>query len=81
MKCMAREAIPTGGGIADGIKFFTDIEHRKDIMQRAETIALNMLIAVKQARDNPYGTDDETIAKAILTKIDERTSLVRWRKP
>jgi hypothetical protein len=69
MQCISREAIPIGGGIADGIKFFTDESHRKDVMQRAETIALKFVEAIKKAPDNPYGTDNEVIAKALLDKL------------
>lgn len=69
MRCIAREAVPPGGGMQDAVQFFTDEKHRKEVMQRAETAALNMLVAVKQARDNPYGEDNEVIAKAILDKL------------
>lgn len=69
MRCIAREAVPHGGGMNDAIQFFTDEAHRKEVMQRAETAALNMLVAVKQSRDNPYGEDNEAIAKAILDKL------------
>jgi hypothetical protein len=69
MACIAREAVPRGGGMADAIQFFTDEKHRKAVLEHAETAAMNMLVAVKQARDNPYGEDNEAIAKAILDKI------------
>lgn len=69
MRCVAREAVPKGGGMSDAIQFFTDEKHRKAVLQRAETAAMNMLVAVKQARDNPYGEDNEAIAEAILAKL------------
>jgi hypothetical protein len=69
---MVSEAIPAGGGIADGLRFFQDDEHRKQILERSERAVLDAIAAVKAAPDNPYGSDDELIAAAVLAKLAEK---------
>jgi hypothetical protein len=73
-KFIAREAIPVGGGLADGIEFFTNPEHRKQILIRSELGAMAAIEAIKLASNNPYGDDNEVIAGIILEKIEQRTS-------
>jgi hypothetical protein len=73
-KFITREAIPPGGGLADGIEFFTNPEHRKQILVRAELSAMAAIQAIRLAPDNPYGDNDEVIAKVILDKIALRES-------
>lgn len=69
---IAREAVPPGGGIADGVEFFVNPERRKQVLAKAEADALIAIQAIKAAPDNPYGNDDEVIAGAILEKIEQR---------
>jgi hypothetical protein len=71
-KFIAREAVPVGGGFQDGIKFLTDQEHRKKVLQKAEEMMLLSIKAIKSAPDNPFGTDDEKIAEEILKRIAEK---------
>jgi hypothetical protein len=69
---IAREAIPVGGGIADGIEFFKNPERRKQVLAKAEVEALAAIQLIKTAPDNPYGDNDEAIAGKLLEKIEER---------
>jgi hypothetical protein len=79
LRFVAKEAIPAGGGIADGIKFFTGSpQYRKKLLDQAEADAMNAIDIVIHAPDNPYGNDPEEIAKAILDKLEERKS--KWTK-
>lgn len=66
---IAREAVPDGGGIADGLDFLANAERRRAGMERAKANLDNALLAIKAAPDNPYGDDDEVIAAAILERI------------
>lgn len=67
---MAYEAIPSGGGIGDGIDFLTNPERRHNGLEKAMSNLKAALYAVKHASDNPYGEDDEAIAAAILDRIE-----------
>lgn len=67
---IAHEAIPSGGGIGDGINFLVDPERRHSGLERATANLKAALNAVKSAPDNPYGEDDEAIAAAILDRIE-----------
>lgn len=69
---IAREAIPPGGGLAAGIDFFINQERRKQVLEKAEADALEAIQLIKAVPDNPYGDNDEEIALALLTKIEER---------
>jgi hypothetical protein len=69
---MARAAIPSGGGLADGLRFFQDAEIRKQVIEKSETAVMETIQAIKAAPDNPYGDDDERIAGAVLAKLAER---------
>jgi hypothetical protein len=71
-KFIAREAIPPGGGMADGIEFFLNPERRKQVLAKAEADTLESIRAIKAAPDNPFGDNDEEIAGALLKKIEER---------
>jgi len=66
-------AVPRGGGIADGIKFFRDEEHRKKLVLEAEAWTKEAIKVFKTAVDNPFGDDDEAIAGYILDKIQGRS--------
>jgi hypothetical protein len=72
MKFVSREAVPPGGSFADGVEFFTNAEHRKRVLEKAESDALAAIQLIKSAPDNPYGNDDEEIAGVLLNKIRER---------
>ena len=67
---IAREAVPPGGGLADGLNFLTDSDVRRQGMERAMSNLDAALTAVKSAPDNPYGDDDEAIAAAILGRVE-----------
>jgi len=71
-KFIGREAIPQGGGFADGIEFFSNPERRKHVLAKAESKALAAIQLIKTAPDNPFGDNDEEIAGMILKKIEER---------
>lgn len=68
----SRDAIPDGGGMADGMRFLTDPTYRKTVLDGAERWVIRALDVVKTSPDNPYGHDDEAIAAAILERIDDR---------
>jgi hypothetical protein len=69
---MAVLTVPEGGGIADGLKFFADADHRHKIVAEAIEWTKQAIAVMKTAPDNPYGDDDEAIAKAILDQADEK---------
>ncbi len=72
LQFVAREAVPPGGGLVSGLKFFQDKEHRNRVMAKAVVDANAAILLIKSAPDNPYGNDDEVIAKVLLEKIEER---------
>jgi hypothetical protein len=74
---LAREAIPPGGGIADGIKFFTDSEHRSMLLAKAESEAVAFIQEIKAAPDNYLGNDDEHIAEELLKMIAARVKIMK----
>jgi hypothetical protein len=75
IKFIARGAIPSGGGLADGLEFFSNREKRQQVLALAETKALESIQSIKSAPDNPYGNNDEDIARVLLEKIEERKQL------
>jgi hypothetical protein len=70
-KFIAVEAIPPGGGLAAGNKFFTDADHRHQVIVRGMTNFELAIAAMRAAPDNPYGDDEEAIAAAILARIEQ----------
>ena len=70
-KFIAREAIPSGGGVASAVEFFKNPERRKQVLEAAETKAIQAIAIIKTTPDNPYGNDDELIAGELLKKIEE----------
>lgn len=68
---VANAAIPNDGGIDHGLKFFTDREYRKRVLETATQNTILAIDVVRSAPDNPHATDDE-IAAAILQKLKER---------
>ena len=75
---MSREAVPPGGGIADGARFFLDAEHRKAVSDKAWDNMNTAINAVKSTTDNPYGDDEEAIAGAILQAVDGSVGGRAW---
>ncbi len=68
---VAVEAIPSGGGLADGIDFIRNPERRKQVLESAESKALQAIQSIKNAPDNPFGNDDEQIAGEVLKTIEK----------
>lgn len=76
---MSIDAIPDGGGFADGIAFLSD-KHRIIEGAKAATRWVMEAIAVVRtaAAPNPFkNADDETIAGEILLKVEESKKLRR----
>jgi len=69
---MSRDAIPDGGGFADGLSFLSNPERMAKAARAATEWVEHAIAIVKTAPDNPYGDDDEAIAGEILRQIDER---------
>lgn len=69
---IAREAVPSDGGLADGLNFLVDTDRRRQGIERAMANLGAALAAVKTAPDNPYGNDDEAIAAAILEHVERK---------
>lgn len=78
-KFIPRVAVPDGGGITDGMRFFLDEGYRKQVLVEAEKMALAAIELIKIAPDNPFGLDDEAIADFLLGKIEEKLH-IRWSK-
>jgi hypothetical protein len=72
VKFIAREAIPPGGGVADGIEFIRNSERREQVLKIAEFKAIQSLQLIKKSPDNPFGNDDEQIAGELLKMIEEK---------
>ena len=72
VRFIAREAVPPGGGLNNVVVFFKNAEHRKQIIESAETKAMAAIQLTKNAPDNPYGDDEEVIAGVLLEKIREK---------
>lgn len=72
VRFMSVEAVPKNGGFADGIKYLTDPKGLTESARRCTEKTFAAIDAVKAARDNPYGTDDEVIAGVILDQIEQR---------
>jgi len=73
-------AIPRGGGLKDGIKFFSDPVYRQSVMDKSEADALESIRVIHSAIDDPYKDyDDEVIAGILLDKIQERKNKQRMK--
>jgi len=77
IKFIAREAVPPGGGLASGLEFFGNPERRKQVLESAESKAIQAIQLVKSAPDNPFGNDDESIARELLSQIKKRQLTMR----
>lgn len=69
---VSRDAIPSGGGFADGLSLFLEPGKLAAVSRNALAWIDEAISAVKAAPDNPYGDNEETIAAAILEKLDIR---------
>lgn len=71
---MSGDAIPAGGGLADGIEFFMNPDKRRAIMKDAALFVVDAIKVIRGAGDpNPWrNADDETVAGEILRRMEER---------
>jgi len=69
---VAHDAIPDGGGLADGVAFLSNKDRIISTTRAAMARMFECIDAVKHSRDNPYGDDDEAIAEAILSEIEQK---------
>lgn len=63
---------PDGKGFETGIQFLLNKDRVLKTAKEATAWVEQALAAVKAAKNNPYGDDDELIAGAILKKIEEK---------
>jgi hypothetical protein len=80
LRYAARESIPAGGGVADGLRFFTDAEHRQQVLEKSEAAVMQFIAAIKAAPENPY-PDDEAIAAEVLARLPQKQTPNRHRHP
>lgn len=86
IELMAKNAIPTGGGVADGLAFLSSSKSIADGFKKAEEEAKLACWLVRSASEwkepNPWkDADDETIAAELMRQIDERKAKERpWSK-
>lgn len=69
---MSHDAIPDGGGIADGLKFLSDKTAISNGAKAAKEWVEEAIRAVKSAPNNRFGDDDEAIAGEILRQIEAK---------
>lgn len=69
---MSLDAVPARGGLISALQFLSSKDRIMDGFRTAAAWTYEAIDAVKATPDNPYGDDDEAIAAAILTKIEER---------
>ena len=74
---MSLDAIPSGGGIMDGIAFLKSPERIRDGMAAATKWVFDSIDAIRSARGGDAMGDDEAIAGEILRQIDERKKQAR----
>jgi hypothetical protein len=72
IEMIAVEAVPAGRGFGGALEYFLQPEQMNDVNRRAMQKVEDALDAIKAAPDNPYGTDDEVIAGAILSQIEAK---------
>ena len=73
---ISRDAIPDGGGLADGIEFFANAEKRKEIMSGAIEFVKAAICAVREAPNpNPFrDADDEAIAGELVRRAKQKSA-------
>ena len=71
---MSLDAIPSGGGVVDGLKFLTDKDKIAKTLREANEWVKQAIYVVRNATEpNPFkNTSDEDIAGEILRKIEEK---------
>lgn len=71
---ISRDAIPDGGGVADGIAFLSDKKRIADGFRKATEWVTGAISAVRLAAEpNPWkNADEEAIAGEILRKIEDK---------
>ena len=67
-----KDAIPKGGGLADGIAFIKGGPRFTQAIKDGFQSAFHAIDLIKASTDNPYGNDDEDIAKVIMDEIEKR---------
>ena len=70
---MAADMTAPGSGMPEVIKALTDGKLGERARKATRWVEA-ALAAVKSARDNPYGNDDESIAAEILRRIEKTKS-------
>ena len=63
--------VPRGGNIYDAIEHLSDKDKLMNALRKAQQRTRDYIEGIKNSRDNPYGDDEEAIAKAILDKLEE----------
>jgi hypothetical protein len=73
---MSLDAIPSGGGVADGLKFFMDKEKISKTLREANEWVKQAINMVRLAGEpNPFkNSTDEDIAGEIFRKIEEKNN-------
>ncbi len=73
---MSLDAIPPGGGVADGLKFFTDKERISKTLRESNEWVKQAIFVVRNVREpNLFkNSTDEDIAGEILRKIEEKNN-------
>lgn len=69
---IATLVIPKGGSITDALDFLMDKDKILATTRKATQEIEASIKLVKQSSDNPYGDDDEAIAKALLDGLEKR---------
>ncbi len=71
---MSVDAVPSGGGVADAVKFLSDATGIVVAARSATVWVESAILVVRQAAEpNPWrSADDETIADEILRQIEAR---------
>jgi hypothetical protein len=70
-RVVARRAIPSGGGLADGINFIKDQNRFKQVHRESLAWIDEAINVIRSAPDNCYGDDEETIAGVIVDEVEK----------
>lgn len=74
---ISMEAVPSGGGLFDGVRFLLDKNRVTETARKAERTADDMIAAVRQSRDaDPTWTDDY-ICQRILEGVERAQARLR----
>lgn len=71
---MSRDAVPSGGGVADALGFLTDPKKMTEGAKKATTWVYQAILAVQCAADpNPYRhLSEEAVADVLLKAIEKK---------